>query len=357
MGNDTQSATRPVCVGTGLIALDIIMDENKVLFHPITGGSCANVLIIMSYLGWNSYPIGQLGNDDAGKLIMKDFLKQRVNTEFVYYGRRASTPVIIERLHKNKNVPFHKFEFSCPRCKAPLPHNRAISSKVTLQVISNLPKSNVFYFDRASKSALKLANVQRELGALIIFEPSIPAENHNFLEAVKVAHIVKYSDDKLNGEIPYDKIPIEIQTLGNKGLRYRITTNKNNKRVWRIVPPFPSPTFIDSAGAGDWVTAGIINTLGRDGSKGINKLRISQIEMALKYGQALAAIKCGYLGPRTIMYKTERTVLETMVRSLLEGKKIDLLNKKAQLNSNFKINAKICKRCSWPKLDLSSNLH
>ena len=61
----------PICIGTGLIALDVIYTTDK---KPnfLAGGSCGNVLTILSYLGWKSLPIARLGNDAEGKRIVED---------------------------------------------------------------------------------------------------------------------------------------------------------------------------------------------------------------------------------------------------------------------------------------------
>ena len=58
---------KPVCLGTGLVVLDVVMNGNPHSRSKVwAGGSCGNVLTILSYLGWNAFPITRLGNDDAG---------------------------------------------------------------------------------------------------------------------------------------------------------------------------------------------------------------------------------------------------------------------------------------------------
>ena len=47
----------PVVVGTGLVALDIVINSD--VHRPPqlwAGGTCGNVLTILSYLGWHAYP-------------------------------------------------------------------------------------------------------------------------------------------------------------------------------------------------------------------------------------------------------------------------------------------------------------
>ena len=46
---------RPVVVGTGLVALDVVINSD--VHRPPrlwAGGTCGNVLTILSYLGWHA---------------------------------------------------------------------------------------------------------------------------------------------------------------------------------------------------------------------------------------------------------------------------------------------------------------
>src|SRR5688572_915015 len=75
---------RPVCIGSGFVALDLIINENsktKPKFY--LGGSCGNVLTILSYLGWKSYPICRLGDDITAKRILQDMNAWQINTDFI----------------------------------------------------------------------------------------------------------------------------------------------------------------------------------------------------------------------------------------------------------------------------------
>lgn len=83
MKRDLVETRFPTCVGMGLIALDAIYAESSKRPRFLAGGSCGNVLTILSYLGWKSYPIARLGNDHEGSRILEDMMKWGVNTKFV----------------------------------------------------------------------------------------------------------------------------------------------------------------------------------------------------------------------------------------------------------------------------------
>src|SRR5215210_3168828 len=165
---------KPVCSGTGLIALDVVINGNtKTPPRLWAGGSCGNVLTILSYLGWNSYPISKLKNDDAATELIKDLERWNVKTKLILRDQSGSTPVIVERIGKSRNgTPKHRFEWTCPNCGAYLPKYRPVLARESDEIIKKMPKSQVFYFDRVARSSISLAQENKSRGALIVFEPS-----------------------------------------------------------------------------------------------------------------------------------------------------------------------------------------
>ena len=54
----------PVVAGTGLVALDVVINHATGSPQKVfAGGTCGNVLTILSYLGWLSYPIARMDRD------------------------------------------------------------------------------------------------------------------------------------------------------------------------------------------------------------------------------------------------------------------------------------------------------
>ena len=93
---------QPVCVGTGLVALDIVFNgEASMPPRMWAGGSCGNVLTILSYLGWLTIPLIRLGQDDAADRILKDWQKFDVDCNFVELDKKVSTPIIVEQIRNS----------------------------------------------------------------------------------------------------------------------------------------------------------------------------------------------------------------------------------------------------------------
>jgi len=89
------------------------------------------------------------------------------------------------------------------------------------------------------------------------------------------------------------------------------------------LPAFSVPELVDSAGAGDWCTAGLIHSLGQNGAEGFTKAPDQAVENALLFGEALAALKCRYKGARGIMYNLSKNEFESFTCGIVEGKNLD----------------------------------
>lgn len=314
----------PVAVGTGLIALDIVVtDRNGIGPRCWAGGTCGNVLSILAYLGWRSYPAATLGEDAAAQRILEDLKQFGISNRFLRRSATRHTPVVVERIRtRGSGSPRHRFMWTCPNCGTWLPGYQAIQASEARGMIGRMPTPAVFFFDRVSRGALELARASAEHGALIVFEPSGVRDERLFREAIGLSHIVKYSHNRLGHlrEASTSQCPfLEIQTLGSEGLRYRVRDGVKRAARWREMGAYPVDELRDTAGAGDWCTAGILYALGAKGAGGLGEATKQQIENALRLGQAFAAIKCRYEGARGAMYALNKKKLEAAVAELLRG--------------------------------------
>ena len=251
---------QPVCVGTGLVALDIVFNgEASMPPRMWAGGSCGNVLTILSYLGWLTIPLIRLGQDDAADRILKDWQKFDVDCNFVELDKKVSTPIIVEQIRNSVDgFPTHRFFCICPNCGTWLPRYRPVLLANAKRSFSQLSTVNCFYFDRVSPAAFALASQAKSAGALVVFEPPNIKDKDLFYKAVKISHIVKYANDRTCGDVTFntnDGPLLVIETLGEAGIRYRFR-NKKSPEPWKKLPAFSLNEFRDAAGSGDWCTAG-----------------------------------------------------------------------------------------------------
>ena len=68
-------APQPVVVGTGLLSLNVILDEDDFTRAPYlhAGGTCGNVMAILSYLGWCAFPAARLDGDPTALCVQRDW--------------------------------------------------------------------------------------------------------------------------------------------------------------------------------------------------------------------------------------------------------------------------------------------
>lgn len=319
-----KSPLQPVVVGTGLVALDVVIADDATA-DPIlcVGGTCGNVLIALAYLGWKSYPIARLRSDSASKRVLEDLKHWGVALDFVSLSDCGSTPVVVQHIRASRDGKrLHSFSRKCPACGAWLPWYKAIKAANVPDLATRLPKANLFYFDRTSRGAVNLAHNARKDGAIVMFEPSAESDPALLAEAIAAAHIVKIASDRLrsNEELLHAKSPILlIETRGAEGLRFSIKPTRG-PRVWKVLPAFPVEHFRDSAGAGDWCTAGIIHALGPLGPEKLTNASLDDIIAALKEGQAMATWACQFDGARGGMYLSSKDQFKRAVRNILNGK-------------------------------------
>jgi fructokinase len=314
----------PICVGTGLLALDIVINEdNKTPPRLWAGGSCGNVLTILSYLGWQSYPIARLGNDTAAQEIRADLTQYQVRLDFVESDPRGCTPIILEKIRlKRDGTPTHRFLLVCPNCGSWFPRYKSILLKKARGILDKLPEIKTFYFDKVSPGAIEIACAARARGSLVVFEPSSIGNETLFQKALRTCHILKYAHERLEGidKITQEVSPVlQVETLGQEGLRYRIRRGNRHREKWLRIPAFSIERFRDAAGSGDWCTAGIIHVLGQDGSDRFENISQDEIAEGLRFGQALAALNCLFEGARGGMYALTKQDLRVAVEKIMLG--------------------------------------
>ncbi len=191
--------TNNIIVGAGLISLDVLIwDGQRVPLSYYVGGTCGNVMMILSHMGWDAYPIARLDGTKDGVRVLDDMKKHRVHTDFVS-TQDGKTPVIVQHNFINKDgVPTHKFESRNNIGRFYLDF-KSLTLKQANEVIERIdfvPK--VFFFDRVSPAILKLATTFKEKGSMIFFEPSSRGGNVSlFHKCVEVSDIVKFSEQRI----------------------------------------------------------------------------------------------------------------------------------------------------------------
>lgn len=340
------------CVGTGFIVLDVIRNavSASATEKRFAGGSCGNILTILAYFGWTSNAVGRIGDDHPGRELLADLENWGVHTELLKVETGRGTPIIVQENYlDSRGRPRHRFSRACPVCGASLPAYRPLLASEAATISTKLPSHSVFYFDRVAPGTLELAQKSRATGTLVVFEPSGIKDERLFAECLRTSHIVKYADDRIkniHNLVETMKVPIEVQTLGAKGLRLRVRSN-GRMRAWQELPAFTASELLDAAGAGDWCTAGLVHGLMTRGAS-VDKVvkDASAVVVAARQGQALAALNCGFEGARGLMYAADSKRVLDLAEAIVKGVKKLNVHELSSKRASGRRNGKSCLTCS-----------
>lgn len=347
--NSLNKTTSPKVFGIGLLSLDLVFrHDNEKPIHWSTGGTCGNVLTILAYLGWDAFPIARLNGDQATQFIKKDLENWKVNLDFISIKPLADAPIIIQKIVQKKDGQSrHYFSWDCPNCGTWLPSYKAVLNNSTEDLLDNLSQSKVFFFDRVSRSAITLAKQAAATGSLVIFEPSQKGDKKLLEEALNICHILKYSDqrfpDLFNAVTNSDNTILEIQTCGQGGFKYRSKLSNAKTRSWKAIKSLKINNVVDTAGAGDWFTGGLISLLGNKTIKQLNTISKEQLEAIFHVCQAMSVWNCFYEGARGGMYAVQKNNFLSHIKKIMEGQEIDFKQEKNKNKIKFKNS--ICSAC------------
>jgi fructokinase len=302
-------------VGSGLIALDVILDETSSPITSAVGGSAGNVLAALAYLGWNSIPVCELGKDEAAEKVRDEFQKLRADLRFVIQSEEACTPVVYQMPADEHEPETHTFSFRCPTSGERRGFSPPSDARLSEQVYQGVPRPSVFYFDRVTDVSLDLAEKYRARGVLVVFEPSAaPSDPEDFQRAISASDILKYADNRFD-EFPHDvsNVRLEIKTMGSRGLQFRVPSVVGR---WTLLPAINVPSVVDTAGAGDWCTAGLLASLFDAGSH--PDISYDAVYDGLRFGQSLAAANCMFTGARGVTERWTAHQMKLYATTLME---------------------------------------
>ena len=262
-----QEARSLSCLGIGFFTLDIIVrKEQPLLDSPAfadVGGSCGNVLGILGYLGWAVAPVVRLGSDIPSRMFLQKFKALRGDLSCVVHGNGDDLPIIIEYIKSKNGVISHSFSvFNPKKGVSRFPGYRAVTLKQLEAMGIPTSKFDVVYMDRLSPSCISVARQMSEAGSCVFVEPQrVSAED--MARVIPYANIIKASE----GKLPYidqlrahgSRSILIIETLGKQGLRYRLVTAARKAEEWTHLSATRHSSVVDTAGAGDWTTAGLIS--------------------------------------------------------------------------------------------------
>jgi fructokinase len=199
--------------------------------------------------------------------------------------------VIIELL--DPKTASHTFAFTRPGASEPYPPYAPIEAVDVARAADALKSADVFYADRLSAEIVKAMEIAASAGAIVHFEPSSVGDRKLFARAVRLAHIFKFSVDRIPADTAelVDGSAFAIVTAGACGLDVlhggRLC-HASAKRAENVV---------DTCGSGDMVTVGLLDRLLEARSIAASP-DIGIVLEGVEAGQRLAAANCAHVGAR-----------------------------------------------------------
>ena len=297
--------------GMGFATLDRIYTPTRNRPIEALGGSCANVLVSLAMLGHRVAPILNLGSDETGAFLLDEIQRAGCVTQFVFREPNEESPVIVEYL--DIQLARHAFSSTCPETHRQLPSYRPIGESNAGRAKGAIRAASIFYVDRLSDTTLLAMEEASGAGALVLFEPNSLKDWSLFRKALPFIDILKASEEtraELDAQ-SFEAPPYFISTHGSEGL----TLETNAHTV--TLPSIAAPRLVDTCGAGDMVTTGLIHALMNVGATR-RTIRIDDVYSGLVMGQWLAALNCAFVGARGAFHAFGGTTIRNALMSRSE---------------------------------------
>jgi fructokinase len=327
---------RPSVLSCGFVALDTLVKDGVLGYTA--GGTAGNVAATLAFFGWQSTIAAVVGGDEAGARLRRDLGRARVDTRYVAVQQQSMTPQVIHEVLDDG----HRYHFRCYDCGRRLAKSLPPPEALAARILDEQSDPDVFFFDRASRFSVALAEAYAKRGTLVFFEPATRGRRHLVARGYAAANVVKCADDSrthLQARLYRRDKRTFIVTSGAKGVRLRHGTG----RIRRL-PAVATPAVVDEAGAGDWTTAGLLYALlAKDVAA--RTFTEEEIERAVVWGQAAAALNCASRGARGLARSRQAAAVVRDVDAVLAGSPAA---ERAAQRFSARVSAALCRVCLGP---------
>jgi fructokinase len=291
-----------VTVGEALIDL---IEEDGVL-RPLPGGGPFNSAVALGRLDVPVGFLGRLSHDRFGRLLEARFAESGVDGRYLLRGPSPTTLAVVQEAEDGG----HEFVFYlagtsyADLATADLPElGREVVAVCagTLALATDPPAG-------AIEALLERESPRR----LIVVDPNVrPAVfgdrddyRRRFERWATFTHVVKLSDADAQWLYPAEPAEDVLDMILERGVRLAVLTRGvegalAKSTVARAEIPSPSVDVVDTVGAGDAFTAGLLRWLwsnGRLTSEAVGVLERDELEDALRLATAVGALQCARAG-------------------------------------------------------------
>lgn len=287
----------------GLCCIDIINSEKE--NKTMLGGTAANIASALAALGSQVDFLTAQYRGDSAKWLECAMRRRGIHPLF-FAETTFPAPKIIETLDHIGGE--HSFLTKCPVCdesicRLVLPSGSQIDKKT--DIINKC--YNLVVYDRISDGIRKAA--KENMYGWRFYEPNSARIYSNFLECAKTADMLKISkehfpdsyESRLLEDLRNTGIQLIIVSLGENGLKFSVRNHKDELSDWIYMASMPVQKFVDSSGAGDWVTAVFLFLFLQQYPWRNNAIESPVILDCLQQAQEVARESCGYIGAQGML--------------------------------------------------------
>jgi len=285
-----------ICCGN--ISFDLIAtsrkNEENMVFHARPGGSVFNTAIQLSRLGISVSMLTKTGNDFLSNTLLNIMRGEKISTKYAVRDEKIKAGLAFARIDKkgNSSYTFYKSEGK------QISFNKEQLSPSIFNNAAVFHTGSVFtYSDFSFENALDLMRKARKKGVFVTYDPNWrgtriknkPKARRRIRKLLQYVDLLKLSANDARGITgrktlsgALKVLPVNIiVTLGEKGSFFW-----NGKK--KIYQPAFKVKVVDTIGAGDAFTAGLISRYAEMGRKIIEEKQ----KETLKFATAVSAIVC-----------------------------------------------------------------
>jgi fructokinase len=302
-----------ICVGEALV--DFLPDtpglvRNVEHWHRCPGGAPANVAIGLSRLGARSALVGVVGEDEFGHFLCEQLSADGVDVSHLRRTTEGRTGLAFVSLTKDGERSFCFYR-----------HESAESFFDDRDVHADfIAKSRVVHFGTnslvrpaARAAVLKTVALAREAGAVVSCDPNLrlnlwpkPQELKDLLDALlRQCQVVKLSAEETEFVLGTADVEASLRSLKAAGVALPVVTSGADgaaflweDRVHRV--PAPRVEVVDTTGAGDGFTAGLLSRISK---ADFARLSLEEIRSAVMLGCRVGSHVVQALGAVTALPK------------------------------------------------------
>ncbi len=289
-----------ICCGN--VAFDLIsysgFDRYGSLFEARPGGSVLNTAIHLSRLGLPVIMLSKTSKDILGDAIVKIMAQEKIRTNYVFQDERIKTSLAVASLDKKGDSSYIFYKSDGPETAF---KKGEIPASLFASAFSLHSGSAYTYDDYTFGSTLELMAAARKARIFTTYDPNWreerirdkPAARRRIKKLLEFTSLLKLSENDLVSITGTRTLNSALSKINRSAV---VTLGRKGSFYWdgktKIFCPAFKVSVIDTIGAGDAFTAGLIYKYSTEGDKAF----LGNIGETLRFSSCVSAAVCSGKG-------------------------------------------------------------